>query len=233
VIEFIHGLAMAPRNVSEWIGRFAGQIQEAKVRHEQEATECVYLEHVPLADRPKRKWYTAPRPAADVEAICLHITAVAGGFGARRRDIDRHLADGHITHDDAVVYAQADRFLATPYHAVSAKALVLNLPGEVVSWHGHGCNRYALGYAIDKGAQDRLDICRERRRFRLAAERWIERFPNLAYVETHRQHSRSRGGDPGGDVCQALSPVIGELGLMWRQSKTTGTGMPMPREWLL
>jgi hypothetical protein len=233
VLDLANQLAMLPRNVSEWIGRAVGDLQDATPRYEQEATECVYLEDVPLADRPKQKWYSKLRHPNDVEAICLHITAVRGGFGARRSDIQRHLSDGHITHDDAVVYAQADRFLATPYHAVSAKALVLNLPGEVSSWHGNGCNRYALGYAIDKAAEESLCIRKEQRRFRLAAERWLERFPNLTYVETHRQHSRSRGGDPGGDVCHALSPVIGELGLMWRQSKTTGTGRPMPREWLL
>jgi hypothetical protein len=233
MIDYMQRLAMLPRNVGEWIGRAAGEISDARIRRLDEATECVYLEDVPLEDRPKRKWYRSLRHPNEVEAVCLHITAVRGGFGARKRDIQRHLNDGHITHDDAIVYAQADRFLATPYHAVSAKALVLNLPGEVVSWHGNGCNRYALGYAIDKAAGERMNIRREQNRFRLACERWIERFPNLAYVETHRQHSAMRGGDPGGDVCQALSPVIGELGLMWRQSKTTGTGKPMPREWLL
>lgn len=225
-------LAMQPRRWGELIGRAVGEIVEAG-RDTGEPLLVVNNESEPLGDRPKRKWYAKPRHPHDIEAVCLHITAVSGGFGARRRDIERHLDDGYISRQDAVTYAQADRFLATPYHAVSARALVLNLPGDVVSWHGNGCNRYALGYAIDKGAEDEIDVATEQKRFRFALERWMDRFPSLQYVETHRQHSAMRGGDPGGDVCQALSPVIGDLGLTWRHSRTTGTGRPMPREWLL
>lgn len=226
----LHSLSMLPRNVGEWLRTLSDEIE---LPGECNTVTAIDLEGVPLEDRPRQRWYRQPRHPNDVDAICLHITAVAGGFGARRRDIDRHLADGHITRDEAVVYAQADRFLATPYHAVSARALVLNLNGDVVSWHGHGCNRYALGYAIDKGADEPLSVAREQKRFRFAAERWLERYPMLQYVETHRQHSAMRGGDPGGDVCQAISPVMSELGLTWRHSRTTGTGRPMPREWLL
>lgn len=186
---------------------------------------------VPLPQRPKRKWYPGARDLENITAICLHITAVRGGFGARRRDVAKHLERG-VSAERARVLAQADRFLATPYHAVSAAALIRNLPEHVTSWHGHGANRYSLGYAVDMGRGDHVDIQREQDRFESILVRWSLICPNLRYVEAHRQHHAMRGRDPGPDVFAPLHEVAAGYGVRARPRHVTGTGRPLPADWL-
>jgi hypothetical protein len=186
---------------------------------------------VPLAHRPKRKWYTQPREFDDVTAFCVHITAVRGGFGARKSDIAKHVKRG-LDREKAVTHAQADRFLAVPYHDISARSLVRNLPAEVVSWHGRRCNRYSLGYAIDMASGDAFDLDLEQVRFdRVIRERRRE-CPGIRWIEAHRQHSAMRGGDPGAKVFRALLDVANDHGIEARPTHTTGTGRPLPADWL-
>lgn len=132
-----------------------------------------------LMDRPKQKWY--PGRATKKKGICVHHTAVSGGFGAHRSELRRYHA---MTHEQLEVQARSikdfkgepihssefddvGRALALasryrgypsgkynsglPYHAISGanSVLYLNLPFDLVTWHGNGANTEYLGYAWD------------------------------------------------------------------------------------
>lgn len=214
------------RSAREWAGIAAGYAERVS-----DISTNVYQEDIRLADRPTRKWYRTKRRPEDVTAVCLHVTAVAGGFGARRRDIERHLERG-VLPDRARVLAQSDRFLSVPYHAISSNALVFNLETTVVSWHGHGANTYSLGYAVDMHTRDPLDIRREQDRFSFALKRWAMTCPDLRWLEAHRQHSAMRANDPSARVFRALHEVALDHGLDARPNHTTWSGRPIPPDWL-
>lgn len=218
------------RTALEYAREAAGWMERAKIVGEDGGV--IDQRHVSLAHRPKRKWYIEPRDLESVTSICAHITAVRGGFGSRKSDIRKHEERG-VSHDDAVRLAQADRFLAVPYHDVSSRALVRNLPSHVASWHGNGCNRYALGYAIDMASGEPFDVKLEQARFEMALRSRRRDCPSLMFIEAHRQHSASRGGDPGRAVFRALLDVAYDHGMTDRRYHTTGSGRPLPADWLL
>lgn len=123
--------------------------------------------------RAKRKWYRPDTRIGDTtgytrltkkRGLCFHHTAVHGGFGARRRDIEWASAYGidkvewyapptsDLTADQlARALALGRRYYDVPYHAVMGpnSVLYLNLPFDFVTWHGNGSNNDFLGVAWD------------------------------------------------------------------------------------
>jgi hypothetical protein len=108
--------------------------------------------------------------------ICVHHTAVTGGFGADKALVQQYLKRGEPDFDPSRwlvppkgkcsiedwsrAEALAHRFRGdpprrynegVPYHAISGanSVLYLNLPFEWVTWHGNGANTDFLGYAWD------------------------------------------------------------------------------------
>lgn len=134
-----------------------------------------------ITDRRKIKWYNPHTTLGDrrgstrrtrKRGVCVHHTAVAGGFGVRRsgvayyreREIDLSLwrnAPASLTHEEWVrAMALALRYRGAlevesgggeSYHAITGPngVLYLNLPLEWVSWHGDGANTDFAGYGWD------------------------------------------------------------------------------------
>lgn len=140
-----------------------------------------------IQERAKRKWYLPTTMLGDVTGstrltkkvgLCVHGTAVAGGFGIHKSilklytgmDIDwarweQQPQDGLIPAVElhmlwARAMALSHRYWGNPagkynsgvpYHAISGanSVLYLNLPFDWVTWHGDGSNNKYLGYALD------------------------------------------------------------------------------------
>jgi len=129
-----------------------------------------------MMDRDKRKWYLLAqefsrrggRRKTKKRGICFHHSAVIGGFGTHRHTREG-IENGTVAipklleWPDSVDEATATRAFALaaryrgvaadgiPYHAISCanSVLVLNLPFNLVSWHGHGSNNDFIGHCWD------------------------------------------------------------------------------------
>jgi hypothetical protein len=140
-----------------------------------------------IVNRGKRKWYLPTTKLGDVtgstrltkkKGLCVHGTAVKGGFGIHKsrlrlytgKEVDwAHWAQQpqqdlvpavelHMLWARAMALSHrywgdpAGKYNSgVPYHAISGanSVLYLNLPFDWVTWHGDGSNTHYLGYALD------------------------------------------------------------------------------------
>jgi len=140
-----------------------------------------------MLEREKRKWYLPTTMLGDVtgstrltkkRGVCVHGTAVKGGFGVHKRVLERYTSrdidwsrwlqepqEGLVAPVElhmlwARAMALSHRYRGdpagkynsgVPYHAISGanSVLYLNLPFDWVTWHGDGSNNDYLGYALD------------------------------------------------------------------------------------
>lgn len=192
----------------------------------------------PLPYRGNATW----RDPASVTAIVVHQTDVLGGFDPGRQRTARHKGDARAALIER--YREADPKKtndATPYHAIvnpKFRLSIVQWPARARTSHGNGGNEHGVGFAYDgaferdKGPSDKLDV--DLLVVGLAHTICTARLQgcNLRTIEMHRQHSNMRGRDPGAELCR-IAVAVGDLfGLVVEPTKVSGTGMPLPREWV-
>jgi hypothetical protein len=170
-----------------------------------------------------------PRTLAVIDTIVIHQTAVAGGFDLSKRMLDRHRGNS--------AEARQARYRDTPYHGVFSpkdQASIVQWPAWAHTFHGNNSNATSLGWAIDgKFPGDELALPGARAALRHFVIAMRDAGVPLRFVEAHRQHSAQRAADPGVEVWTKLvRPLLGELKLEERATRTTGTGLSLPPEWL-
>lgn len=168
-----------------------------------------------------------PRAISVVSTVVVHQTAVEGGFGVSAKLLER-------TGDLAL--ARQMRYRDTPYHGIYSpqdRTSVVQWPAWAYTYHGHKSNAYALGWAYDGLLPgDELDVegAQTALRHFVTAMRGVG--VKLKYVEAHRQHSSQRAGDPGPEIwSQIVRPLLKELKLAERPTRTTGSGKALPKRW--
>lgn len=140
-----------------------------------------------IQDRAKRKWYLPTTGLGDVtgstrltkkRGLCVHGTAVAGGFGIHDAILKLYMGleidwgkwlqkpqpglipaiELHMLWARAMALSHrywgnpsGEYNSGVPYHAITGanSVLYLNLPFDWVTWHGDGSNNNYLGYAVD------------------------------------------------------------------------------------
>jgi hypothetical protein len=164
-----------------------------------------------------------------VTVLLVHQTAVKGGFGVTAKQVAEQPA--HLPAEDRRQLARQVRYRESPYHGVydaQARASIAQWPVWAYSHHGNGGNALSYGWAIDglwsaTHADDfDVDAARESMRHQIDCAR--RQGAKLACVESHAQHSATRGRDPGPEIWRGVVlPVAAECGLVVSM-RTTGTG---------
>jgi hypothetical protein len=192
-------------------------------------------------------WQSVPRPLAPghkgstrrvrdparVSVLLIHQTAVLGGFGATERQIDA--TPDHLPRYEREQVARQIRYRKTPYHGVydpQASVSIVQWPVWAYMWHGNGGNGDSVGWAYDgKIPGDDLDVDAAREALRHMIDAARRQGAKLARVESHRQHSAARGGDPGAEIWRGVVlPVAAECGL-GLSTRVTGSGQANPAAW--
>jgi hypothetical protein len=186
--------------------------------------------NVTSVPREFEKARNRPRSLAGVDSVVIHQTAVLGGFDVSKRMLEHHRGDA--------LEARQARYRDTPYHGLfSAKdrASIIQWPAWVHSYHGNKANVTSVGWAYDgKVPGDELDLPGARAALRHFVIAMREAGAPLRFVEAHRQHAAQRALDPGVAIwTQIVRPLLGELGLEERATRTTGTGLALPDDWLV
>ena len=190
----------------------------------------------PIADRRK---YAKPRRRiskrrwSDVDTIVLHQTAVVLGERASRYDtLQAHHAvtrRGRRIHvyDLDVRVSHAQRFNARSV-GIEVDGRYPGVEGKLSTLWDHPATPHReqptelSEAAVEATKQDIRDICTE-----------VEaNGGKIRYLVTHRQASRSRRADPGGEIWRRIGlPMIAELGLSDGGPGFEVGGLPIPVEW--
>lgn len=170
-----------------------------------------------------------PRSLAAVDTIVIHQTAVGGGFAVSKRMVDQHRDEFR---------ARQVRYRDTPYHGLFSprdRASIIQWPGWAHTFHGHKSNETSVGWAYDGALPgDELDLLGASAALRHFVTAMREAGVPLRYVEAHRQHSADRALDPGVEIWTKLvRPMLAQVGLEERSTRTTGTGLALPADWLV
>lgn len=173
------------------------------------------------------------RDPARVSVLLVHQTAVRGGFGVADRQV-AWLPD-HIPRAGREQVARQIRYRTTPYHGVydpRSRCSIVQWPVWAYMWHGNGGNADSFGWAIDgRYPGDDLDVDGARESMRHAIDAARRQGARLERVESHRQHSADRGGDPGAEIWrEVVLPVAAECGLAVT-TRVTGSGRVNPGSW--
>ena len=194
---------------------------------------------------PANKCRAKPRPLANVRTILIHQTAVAGGFGVtatqQKKGLEQFSELSHllpIGRDCGLLW----RYQTETYHAIysprSKNSFNLRHP-SVYTFHGHGSNRYSVGWAYDgmftRDHTDELDVGHAL----VALTEYVVWLADTLSVdpsdlnfESHRQHSATRVRDPGPEIwANVVMPVAGAMGVKLNSEHVTGTGKPIPESW--
>jgi len=89
-----------------------------------------------------------------VTSVCVHQTAVPGGFGVKDFQIAAAMRERPDTTLDLLVQGLLWRYRKTPYHAVYSPRRRVSVVQWHPKWrtnHGNGSNRYSIGWAYDGG----------------------------------------------------------------------------------
>jgi len=173
------------------------------------------------------------RDPARVSVLLIHQTAVLGGFGVTKHQLAA--VPEHLPPAEREQVARQTRYRSTPYHAVydpKSRVSIVQWPVWAYMWHGNGGNIDSVGWAYDDkipGGDLDVDAAREALRHVIDAAR--RQGAELARVESHRQHSSARGGDPGAEIWRGVVlPIAAECGLV-ASTRTTGSGRVNPAAW--
>jgi hypothetical protein len=234
LIEHSHG----------WLGNHSAAIQEldaedrveghvnADDAEESDDAGMIFVEtyrNVTSIPRNFSKARPRPRSLMEVDTVVIHQTAVGGGFAVSKRMLEQHRDEFH---------ARQVRYRDTPYHGLFSprdRASIIQWPGWAHTFHGHKSNGNSVGWAYDGMLPgDELDLkgaCAALRHFVTAMR---EAGVPLRYVEAHRQHAADRALDPGVEIWTKLvRPMLAQIGLEERSTRTTGTGLALPADWLI
>lgn len=196
-------------------------------------TGMVFIEsyrNVTFIPRDFDKARKRPRSLELVDTVVIHQTAVAGGFDVGARVLARYR--GHESE------ARQARYRDTPYHGLYSpkdEASIVQWPAWAHTFHGNNANATSVGWAYDgKFPGDKLGLPGARAALRHFVRAMRSAGAPLRYIEAHRQHSADRGGDPGVEIWSKLvRPLLGELDLQERATRTTGSGLKLPPDWLV
>jgi hypothetical protein len=180
----------------------------------------------PLA---KRRFFR--RSLAAVDTVCVHATAVKGGFGVASEMHTKLAAD-------VVSSARRARYRATPYHGLYSprdRASVVQWPAADFTYHGNSPNRVSLGWAYDglfsPDHSDELDVEGGRASLRHLITAALEQGCPLRRVTAHAQHA-NKPHDPGPRVwLEVVEPVADEFGLGVALDWVTGNGRDEIDRW--
>lgn len=179
-----------------------------------------------------------PRDVSRIIAVTIHQTAVEFGVGRKFRNAPER-------EREAAYHA---RFESVPYHFVALRNrdLFYGNPPERYTYHGGPLNGRSIGFAVEGSfpaftknrkpkhteiTQERIDAWRYS--FRWAVGTTRRAGAPLRYVWTHRQGSKNRAGDPGEEIMDLIiRPELEPLGLELAPAWSTGTGKPLPPDWL-
>lgn len=199
-----------------------------------------------IRGKPKRRaWKRSP---SSVTRICVHATAVAGGFGLapyqRQAAAMRLRKAGRLSLslEEIDLEALRARYRETTYHGIYRQPDDENEGLSVVQWpitdytyHGNGANGSSVGWAIDglwsDQHRDPLDVDGARASLRHLADRAAEQGADLREITAHANHA-NKPHDPGALVWRAVvRPVAAELGLDIRPEWTTRGARPVIADW--
>jgi len=190
----------------------------------------------PIARVKEGAWaQKQPRSVAVVTGVTMHVTGVRGGFGVSPKLLARFNGDRSA----ARLYRYSTGWGVRAYHAIASpaeQASIIKLEAEVLSHHGHGLNRFTLGWAYDGLARalDDLDVPLARASLAHTIRDALEQGCPIRKIYAHRQSGepRKRAGDPGPIIWSRVAePVARELDLEIDYEWTTGPGLPIPASW--
>ncbi len=183
----------------------------------------------PLKGRPN-KWYKGR--SRTVTGICVHHTAVSGGFGPSRSVYRRACKRGG-THRDALILATAARYRRTPYHVIynpTLGVLFQNLPYELWAKHGNGSNRHTIGFAWDENSLtvgDEYDVSMAQQALRGTIRDAMSHGHLVASVTCHSAWTR-KPHDPGPSFFNmVVEPVALELMIDMDYGFSVNGGTPL------
>jgi hypothetical protein len=199
---------------------------------EDETAGMIFVEtyrNVTTIPRGFEKARKLPRSRLEVDTVVIHQTAVGGGFAVSKRMLEQHRDE---------FQARQVRYRDTPYHGLFSprdRASIIQWPAWAHTFHGHKSNATSVGWAYDGSLPgDALDLLGARAALRHFVIAMRAAGAPLRYVEAHRQHSRERALDPGVEIwTQLVRPLLADIGLEERATRTTGTGLELPAEWLI
>lgn len=168
-----------------------------------------------------------PRDLSKVDTICIHQTAVMGGYGVSKGQINR--AKGNRRK------ALHQRFWKVPYHYVLLRTgdILINNHPKAYTYHGNRCNSFSIGFAIDgkwpgdEWDQTFQDLCKFALTYAVKNAR--KEGANIQYVTPHGSWSRMRRGDPGHIIWHwVVVPVMLEMGLEFSVKGPRDGGLKIP-----
>lgn len=191
-----------------------------------------WRDRVDMDPRSHKRSYNYRREPHKVIAVCTHQTYVKGGFGVSRRLLQKH--------DGDALAARMARFIKEPYHGIYSpqdRTSIVQYPAHLVTWASHGANRYSLAWAFDgmfehdDKPDDALNQHDAYESLMHLIDAGFEQGCDLRYLESHRQHHRMRGRDPGGKLWEVVRACAADTRLILRPNFTTGTGRPVHTSW--
>lgn len=206
-----------------------------------EIKDVLHVDDFRRAQRPPlaklSKWPV--RRLSQVTAVCVHQTAVAGGFGVLSYQIEAALAERKGSKLDPKVEGLLWRYRKTAYHGLynpRHRVAVTQWHPKYRTNHGNGSNSYSVGWAYDgafvESHSDDLDIDGGREALCTFIEHQRESGCPIRYLEGHCQHDDDRGDDPGDEIWRGIViPVAKAQRLELREDYKTGTGRPVPKHW--
>lgn len=184
------------------------------------------------------------RSASSVSLVCVHASAVRGGFGVGKqlRAKVRVLLGAAATEEDVSRTAVLIRYVGETYHGIyrpgdSMLPALSAVQWPVTDWtyHGDHTNGRSVGWAIDglwrPDHQDDLGIEEARTALRHFIDAALEQGAPLTEITAHANHSR-KPHDPDRLVwCEVVRPVAAEYDLTIRPEWTTGHGSAAIHGW--
>lgn len=202
------------------------------------------IRHLQTASGPKgackldRKGRMILRDPKTIDTLVAHQTACTFGVSAQQIKA----AGG----DPALAQFMRAKNVHAHVTAFDEGTFVFAYPFRAYVQHGNGSNPYSIGkedegyfkgWLGDKvpGRGEPTDLLIETSRAACLAimEESSKEGINLRYYEAHRQHSKDRRADPGHRLWKAVYVEYAEpvLGLKPRPTRTTRSGLVIPREW--
>jgi hypothetical protein len=193
------------------------------------APTCKRTGRAPATFKGRSSW--GFRTPEQVNGICLHQTASAGGIAPYDLGGYMRRLGGTSMRRRGVPYA----YVYSPRH----DAVIALWHPRLYGWHGNGANARTIGFAIDgKWPGDEAPSNEQLARALelMVAHASGEGFDRIEHIYAHRQFSAMRGGDPGAQLWLGLELGAAQLGIFprpdyVRSSKKAGKGRPIPSSW--
>lgn len=177
------------------------------------------------------RWSRRRADLAEITTVVTHQTATPIGVGD---ELLRAHAGDRVAARMARLTGSSAKRRGVPYHGLFSPqddATLLPWHPKFTSAHGHGSNRYSVGWAYIGTFPGDAVSERLADHFGTLLDEWLSMGLGLRFIEAHRQHSDQRGGDPGAELWAPLVEVARSRGIEPRPEHTTGTGLAIPASW--